>query len=126
MKFNWVAQNYSSSIELYINEPVAIPRAQYWDSDGECKLIENRSDILVPDWEKRLINLKTHNYKIIDGLLVSESKRGGSRPGSGRKKIDAELKRKNVTVSLSNDAIFILDKHANRSKFIEDLILESY
>jgi len=124
-KFNYAAQNYDQSIELYVALPDINERAGFWQSEYDSKLIHSRAEDYVPDWRNRIVNLKTHHYKIVDGLLISESKRGGLRTGSGRKRIDEELKRKNVTVSLSNYAIEILNKNNNKSKFIEELILKS-
>lgn len=51
-----------------------------------------------------------------------KKKRGGARPGAGRKRI--EKKRITVTLRLSEEAYGILCTSDNRSQYIERLLLQ--
>lgn len=53
---------------------------------------------------------------------INVSTRGGYRPGAGRKKTE---EKKAVTVNLSTTAIEILNTKKNKSKYINDLIVQA-
>jgi len=54
--------------------------------------------------------------------MENENKRGGARPGAGRKPI--EHKRITVTIRLSEEAYKVLCASDNRSKYVEKLLLQ--
>ena len=56
-------------------------------------------------------------------MTQSNKKRGGARPGSGRKKMDAGKKQK-LTFALSQDVIDFLKAHRPASRTVEQAVRE--
>jgi len=74
-KWNWIAQDKDGSIYKYDSRPnesstVFIPKG-----DEDYESVQWRIEGLTKyDWKDSLINLETHDYKIVDGILIRVDK----------------------------------------------------
>ena len=75
IKWNWIAQDKDGSIYKYDSRPnesstVFIPKG-----DEDYESVQWRIEGLTKyDWKESLINLETHDYKIVDGILIKVDK----------------------------------------------------
>ena len=74
-KWKWIAQDKSGEIYKYDSRPnesstIFIPKGDE-DYESVQKEIEG---LIKYDWKESLINLETHDYKIIDGILIKMDK----------------------------------------------------
>lgn len=74
-KWKWIAQDKDGAIYKYEDEPLIKTNSMFIADTGHQKLvqvgIEGRTR---DDWKESLINLETHDYKIIDGILIKVDK----------------------------------------------------
>ena len=74
-KWNWIAQDKDGKIYKYDSRPnesstVFIPKG-----DEDYESVQWRIEGLTKyDWKDSLINLETHDYKIVDGILIKVDK----------------------------------------------------
>ncbi len=74
-KWNWIAQDKDGKIYKYDSRPnesstVFIPKG-----DEDYESVQWKIEGLTKyDWKESLINLETHDYKIIDGVLIKVDK----------------------------------------------------
>ena len=75
IKCKWIAQDKNGAIYKYEDEPLIKTNSMFIADIGHQKLvqvgIEGRTR---DDWKESLINLETHDYKIIDGILIRVDK----------------------------------------------------
>lgn len=72
IKWNWIAQDKDGSIGKYSTLPDL--RSMGWYAEV-CELVQKEIEGLTKyDWKDSLINLETHDYKIIDGILIKVDK----------------------------------------------------
>jgi len=74
-KWNWIAQDKDGSIGKYSILPDLRNRGWYAE-ENEFALIDMGFSYEVNGWEESLINLETHDYKIVDGILIRVDKEG--------------------------------------------------
>ena len=81
-KWNWIAQDKDGKIYKYDSRPnesstIFIPKGDedyesvQWKIEGLTKYDWKES---LYDWKESLINLETHDYKIVDGILIRVDK----------------------------------------------------
>ena len=86
-KFKWIAQDKDGSIYKYYSRPnesstVFIPKG-----DEDYESVQWRIEGLTKyDWKDSLINLETHDYKIVDGILIRVDKEDKQQKHSHYKK----------------------------------------
>jgi len=73
IKWNWIAQDKDGSICKYSILPELRNRGWYAE-DNEFTPIEIGFSYEVNGWKESLINLETHDYKIVDGILIKMDK----------------------------------------------------
>lgn len=65
-KWKWIAQDADGQVSKYIIEPEIVVR--FWAANGnDYKFIDNGDR--NTGWQETLINLKTEDYEIVDGIL---------------------------------------------------------
>lgn len=73
-KWKWIAQDKDGAIGKYSLLPELSKRGWYYEEENEFTLIEMGFSYEVNGWKESLINLETHDYKIIDGILIRVDK----------------------------------------------------
>jgi hypothetical protein len=74
-KWNWIAQDSNVAIYKYNSKPDAWTDIFMPQSGEVCKIIRREIEGSTrDDWKESLINLETHDYKIIDGVLIKVDK----------------------------------------------------
>ena len=86
-KWKWVAQDKDGKIYKYDSRPnesstIFIPKGDE-DYESVQKGIEGLTKC---DWKESLINLETHDYKIVDGILIRVDKEDKQQKHSHYKK----------------------------------------
>ena len=93
-KWNWIAQDKDGKIYKYDSRPnesstIFIPKGDedyesvQWKIEGLTKYDWKES---LYDWKESLINLETHDYKIVDGILIRVDKEDKQQKHSHYKK----------------------------------------
>ena len=74
-KWNWIAQDKDGAIYKYEYEPLIKTTSMFIADIGRQKLVQVGIEGLTKhDWKESLINIETHDYKIIDGVLIKVDK----------------------------------------------------
>ena len=74
-KWNWIAQDKNGKIYKYDSRPSEWSAVFMPQKDDQCELIQGEIDGLNKlNWKESLINLETHDYKIMDGILIKVDK----------------------------------------------------
>ena len=74
-KWNWIAQDSNVAIYKYNSRPNEWSYIFMPQTDEVCEIIQRGiEDRTRDDWKESLINLETHDYKIIDGVLIKVDK----------------------------------------------------
>lgn len=73
IKWKFIAQDKDGSIGKYSGFP-DLRKKGWYAEDNEFTLIEMGFAYEVNGWKESLINLETHDYKIIDGILIRVDK----------------------------------------------------
>ena len=87
-KWNWIAQDKDGSIGKYSVFP-DLRKKGWYAEENEFALIEMGFSYEVNGWKESLINLETHDYKIIDGILI---------------RVDKEDKQQDITETIAEKA----------------------
>ena len=75
IKWNWIAQDKYGAIYKYEDEPLIKTNSMFIADIGHQKLVQVAIEGLTKhDWKESLINLETHDYKIMDGILIKMDK----------------------------------------------------
>ncbi len=74
-RWKWIAQDKDGKIYKYDSKPnawstVFIPKGDEDYESVQCKI----EGLTKHDWKESLINLETHDYKIVDGILIKIDK----------------------------------------------------
>ena len=86
-KWNWIAQDKDGKIYKYDSRPNELSTIFMPKGDEVCELVQKEIEGLTKyDWEESLINLETHDYKIIDGILIRVDKEDKQQKHSHYKK----------------------------------------
>ncbi len=84
IKWNWIAQDKDGAIGRYSVFPELRSRGWYAEV---CELVQKEIEGLTKyDWKDSLINLETHDYKIMDGILIKVDKQDKQQKHSHYKK----------------------------------------
>jgi len=74
-KWKWIAQDKDGKIYKYDSRPNELSTVFMPKGDEVCELVQIQiEDLTKYDWKESLINLETHDYKIIDGILIRVDK----------------------------------------------------
>jgi len=73
IKWNWIAQDKDGAIGKYSVFP-DLRKKGWYAEENEFTIIESGFSYHVNGWEGSLINLETHDYKIVDGILIRVDK----------------------------------------------------
>lgn len=73
IKWKWIAQDEDGAIGKYSVFP-DLRKKGWYAEENEFTLIESGFSYHVNGWEGSLINLETHDYKIVDGILIKVDK----------------------------------------------------
>ena len=74
-KWNWIAQDKSGEIYKYDSKPDAWSSIFITKEYEVYELVQKEIEGLTKhDWKESLINLETHDYKIVDGILIKVDK----------------------------------------------------
>ena len=74
-KWNWIAQDKDGKIYKYDSRPSEWSAVFMPQGGDQCELIQRSIEGLTKhDWKESLINLETHDYKIVDGILIRMDK----------------------------------------------------
>ena len=75
IKWKWIAQDKDGYIYKYDSKPNAWTYIFMPQSGEVCKIIRMEIEGSTrDDWKESLINLETHDYKIVDGILIRVDK----------------------------------------------------
>lgn len=75
IKWNWIAQDKDGRIYKYDSRPNELSDVFMPQEYKVCELVQGQIEGLTKyDWEESLINLETHDYKIMDGILIKVDK----------------------------------------------------
>lgn len=76
-EYNYAVQDYDGEVTLRVVKP-EFPKSglRFWSRAGKYSdyLSISKPNIQVSDWKSRVVDLKTHDYKIVDGLLIAVTK----------------------------------------------------
>ena len=78
-KWKWIAQDEDGSIYKYGSKP-DLDGSVFWpvdhDTTNEVDIVQasHRLVGIAENWKESLINLETHDYKIVDGILIRVDK----------------------------------------------------
>jgi len=87
IKCKWIAQDKYGAIYKYEDEPLIKTNSMFIADIGHQKLVQKEIEGLTKhDWKESLINLETHDYKIVDGILIKMDKEGKQQKHSHYKK----------------------------------------
>lgn len=87
IKWNWIAQDKDGKIYKYDSRPNELSTVFMPKGDEVCELVQIQiEDLTKYDWEESLINLETHDYKIVDGILIKVDKEDKQQKHSHYKK----------------------------------------
>jgi hypothetical protein len=87
IKWNWIAQDKDGKIYKYEDEPLIKTTSMFIADIGHQKLVQVGIEGLTKhDWKESLINLETHDYKIVDGILIRVDKQDKQQKHSHYKK----------------------------------------
>ena len=74
-KWKWIAQDKDGKIYKYDSRPSEWSAVFMPQGGDQCELIQRSIEGLKKhDWKESLINLETHDYKIVDGILIRVDK----------------------------------------------------
>ena len=74
-KWNWIAQDSNGAIYKYDSKPDAWSAIFMTKGYEVYELVQKEIEGLTEyDWKDSLINLETHDYKIVDGILIRVDK----------------------------------------------------
>jgi len=74
-KWKWIAQDKDWKIYKYDSKPNVWRAVFMPKGDEACELVQGQIEGLTKyGWEESLINLETHDYKIMDGILIKVDK----------------------------------------------------
>ena len=74
-KWKFIAQDKDGAIYKYEDEPLIKTNSMFIADIGHQKLVQVAIEGLTKhDWKESLINLETHDYKIVDGILIRVDK----------------------------------------------------
>ena len=74
-KWNWIAQDKDCKICEYNSKPCVLSTVFMPQKYEVCELIQGSiAGREIDDWKESLINLETHDYKIVDGILIKMDK----------------------------------------------------
>jgi len=74
-KWKWIAQDKDGYIYKYDSKPNAWSAVFMPQGGEQCELVQKEIEGLTKyDWKESLINLETHDYKIVDGILIKVDK----------------------------------------------------
>ena len=74
-KWKWIAQDKDCKICEYNSKPFLLSTVFMPQKYEVCKMIQGSIEAREIDgWKESLINLETHDYKIIDGILIRMDK----------------------------------------------------
>lgn len=86
-KWNWIAQDKDGKIYKYDSRPNELSTVFMPKGDEVCELVQIQiEDLTKYDWKESLINLETHDYKIMDGILIKVDKQDKQQKHSHYKK----------------------------------------
>ena len=86
-KWKWIAQDKDGKIYKYDSRPNEWSAVFMPQKDDQCELVQKEIEGLTKyDWKESLINLETHDYKIIDGILIRMDKEDKQQKHSHYKK----------------------------------------
>jgi len=86
-KWNWIAQDKDGKIYKYDSRPSEWSAVFMPQGGDQCELIQRSIEGLTKhDWKESLINLETHDYKIMDGILIKVDKQDKQQKHSHYKK----------------------------------------
>ena len=85
IKWKWIAQDKDGAIGKYSVFP-DLRKKGWYAENNEFALIEMGFSYHVNGWEGSLINLETHDYKIVDGILIRVDKEDKQQKHSHYKK----------------------------------------
>jgi len=75
IKWNWIAQDKDCKICEYNSKPFLLSTVFMPQKYEVCKMIQGSIEAREIDgWKESLINLETHDYKIVDGILIRVDK----------------------------------------------------
>ena len=75
IKWNWIAQDKDCKICEYNSKPFLLSTVFMPQKYEVCKMIQGSIEAREIDgWKGSLINLETHDYKIVDGILIRVDK----------------------------------------------------
>ena len=72
MEYKWISQDKNGEIYMYKKQPHI--EINVWTTCSPEYLKIKDTKIEIPNWRDSLINLKTHDYKIEDGILMKVEK----------------------------------------------------
>ena len=87
-KWKWIAQDKDGAICKYSTLPDLRQKGWYAE-ENEFTIIEMGFVKEINGWKESLINLETHDYKIVDGVLI---------------KVDKEDKQQDITETIAEKA----------------------
>ena len=74
-KWKWIAQDKDCKICEYNSKPFLLSTVFMPQKYEVCKMIQGSIEAREIDgWKDSLINLETHDYKIVDGILIKVDK----------------------------------------------------
>ena len=75
IKWNWIAQDSNGAIYKYNSRPNQWSAIFITKGYEVYELVQKEIEGLTKyDWKESLINLETHDYKIVDGILIKVDK----------------------------------------------------
>lgn len=87
IKWNWIAQDKDGKICEYNSKPFLLSTVFMPQKCEVCKMIQGSIEAREIDgWKESLINLETHDYKIVDGILIRVDKEDKQQKHSHYKK----------------------------------------
>ena len=87
IKWKWIAQDEDGKIYKYDSRPNELSTVFMPKGDEVCELVHGQiEDLTKYDWKESLINLETHDYKIMDGILIKVDKQDKQQKHSHYKK----------------------------------------
>ena len=86
-KWKWIAQDKDCKICEYNSKPFLLSTVFMPQKYEVCKMIQGSIEAREIDgWKESLINLETHDYKIVDGILIKVDKQDKQQKHSHYKK----------------------------------------
>ncbi len=72
MEYKWISQDYDGYVKKHIESTMIID--DIWFSKNRELICPDDHHTGIKDWQKSLINLETHDYKIENGILMKVEK----------------------------------------------------